>query len=134
MIATVAMHLDPEWRKTLFATLERLLDPDDWAEDFDLPSEASFSTFLRMIVYLHPTKRPGIGIAANGRVVVSWRRGEDRIVIECLELDEVRWVLSRFLEGERESGAGQTQLHRIPDVTAAYDPDPLFTDADKVLA
>src|ERR1700733_14774052 len=133
MTATIAMHLDSNWRKSLFSTLEALLDPDDWDDEFALPSEKSFSTFLRMILYLHPTKRPGIGLAPNGRIVASWRRGRGRVVIECLDNDEVRWVLSRYVEGERESGAGQVQLHRVPDVTAAYNPEPLFTNGDKIV-
>jgi hypothetical protein len=135
MTATIAMHLDTLWRQDLFATLDRLLDPEDWdADAFELPTEASFSTFLRMIIYLHPTKRPGLGLAPNGRMVAAWRKGHDRIVIECMDKDEVRWVLSRYVDGERESGAGQVLLHRVPDVTAPYDPEPLFTDGDKILA
>jgi hypothetical protein len=128
------MHLNDEWRQNLFATLEGLLDPADWDEDFELPSEKSFSTFLRMIIYLHPTKRPGIGLSPGGQMLASWRNGRDRIVIECMDNDEVRWVLSHYVEGERESGAGQTQIHRVPDVTAAYDPEPLFTNGDHIVA
>ena len=66
MVATVAMHLDSEWRLELLKTLDRLLAPDDWEKDFRLPSEQSFSTFLRMIIYLHPTKRPGLGLLIHG--------------------------------------------------------------------
>jgi hypothetical protein len=128
------MHLDPVWRQTLLSTLDRLLDSDDWDEEFVLPSEQSFSTFLRMVIYLHPTKRPGLGLSANGHFLAAWTRGEDRIVIESLANDEVRWVLSRTVQGERESAAGKILLHRVPDVIAPYDPSPLFEDGDKVLA
>jgi hypothetical protein len=134
LTATIAMHLDPVWRQTLLSTLDRLLDSDDWDEEFVLPSEQSFSTFLRMVIYLHPTKRPGLGLSANGHFLAAWTRGEDRIVIESLANDEVRWVLSRTVQGERESAAGKILLHRVPDVIAPYDPSPLFEDGDKVLA
>jgi hypothetical protein len=134
MTATVAMHLDADWRQSLFATLDRLIDPEDWAEDFDLPTEKSFSTFLRMIIYLHPTKRPGIGIAPNGNFVASWRREDDRIVIEALPDDQVRWVLSKTTEGLRERAAAQVTINRIPDVIAPYEPEALFNDGDKILA
>jgi hypothetical protein len=134
LTSKIAMHLDPGWRATLLSTLDRLLDPDDWDDEFKLPSEQSFSTFLRMIIYLHPTRRPGLGLSPNGYFLAAWTRDRDRIVIECIGNDEVRWVLSRTVDGERESGAGKVLLHRVPDVTAAYDPEPLFNDGDKILA
>jgi hypothetical protein len=132
--ATIAMHLDRTWRETLFSTLDRLLDPDDWDPDFRLPTEQSFSTFLRMIIYLHPTKRPGLGLSPSGHILAAWSWDKDRIVIECVGEDEVRWVLSRTIAGERESGAGRVQLYRVPDVIAPYEPEQLFQDGDKILA
>jgi hypothetical protein len=134
MTSTIAMHLDRSWRETLISTLDRLLDPDDWDTEFELPTEQSFSTFLRMIIYLHPTKRPGVGLSPKGHFLAAWSREKDRIVIECIGEDEVRWVLSRTVDGERESGAGKGPLHRVPDVTAPYEPERLFQDGDKILA
>jgi hypothetical protein len=130
LTASIAMYLDPEWRSKLFARLDAMLDPDGWDPEATLPSEQSFSTFLRMIIFLHPTRRPGIGITPKGHFAAAWVRSQDRIVIECLGNDEVRWVIAREVDGERETGAGKVQLHRIPDVTAGYDPQPLFNDAD----
>jgi hypothetical protein len=134
LTATIAMHLDTGWRRTLLARLDQLLDTDDWDDGFAVPSEQSFSTFVRMMIYLHPTKRPGVGLSASGHFLAAWIRGEDRIVIECLAKDEVRWVLSRTVNGERESAAGKVLIHRVPDVIAPYDPMPLFNDGDKILA
>jgi hypothetical protein len=132
--ATIAMHLDPAWRGALFATLDRLLDPEDWDPEFQLPKEQSFSTFLRMMIYLRPTRRPGIGLSPTGHFLAAWSREKDRIVIECVGNDEVRWVLSRTVDGERESGAGRVLLNRVPDVTAPYEPELLFQNGDKILA
>jgi hypothetical protein len=134
MTAAIAMHLDRTWRNALFSTLDRLLDFDDWDPEFKPPSEQSFSTFLRMIIYLQPTKRPGIGLSPTGHFLAAWSRDNDRIVIECIGEDEVRWVLSRTIDGQRESGAGRVQLHRVPEVTAPYEPEHLFQDGDKILA
>jgi hypothetical protein len=134
MTANIAMHLDPAWRTQLFASLDAMLDPGDWDEAFALPSERSFSTFLRTIIYLSPTRRPALGLSPRGNFLASWRRGSDRIVVECLPDDEVRWVLSRLVEGERESGAGKVQIHRLPEVASPYQPDSLFADGQKLLA
>ncbi|SHH25606.1 hypothetical protein SAMN05444169_6565 [Bradyrhizobium erythrophlei] len=131
--ASVGMYLDPDWRTRLFAKLDSLMDPEEWDDDFALPSEQSFSTFLRMIIYLHPTKRPGLGLSAKGHFLASWSRLDDRIVIESLANDDVRWVLSRAVGDMRESGAGKTKIYRIPDVIHPYEPDHLFRDGDKLL-
>jgi hypothetical protein len=131
--ASVAMHLDPDWRNRLFAKLDSLIDPEEWDLDFALPSDQSFSTFLRMIIYLHPTKRPGLGLSAKGHFLASWSNADDRIVIECLANDDVRWVLSRAVGDLRESGAGKTKIYRIPDVIHPYEPDHLFHNGDKLL-
>jgi hypothetical protein len=133
LAASVGMHLSPDWRVRLFAKLDALMDPAEWDEDFAVPSEPSFSTFLRMIIYLHPTRRPGIGLSSKGHFLASWTKDDDRIVIECLANDEVRWVLSHNLHGYLETGAGTTKIYRIPDVIAAYEPDELFSDGHHLL-
>lgn len=133
LAASVGMHLDPDWRARLFAKLDALMDPEEWDREFAMPSELSFSTFLRMIIYLHPTKRPGLGISANGNFLASWSNDGDRIVIESLGNDEVRWVISRSAGELRESGAGKTKIYRIPDVIHPYEPDRLFCNGDKLL-
>lgn len=134
MVAEIAMHLDPGWRSTLLQTIERLLDEDDWDPEFRLPSEQSFSTFLRMIIYLRPTKRPGVGLSPRGHFLAAWTRGTDRLIIESIGGDEVRWVISRVVNGDHETGAGTVLVHRVPDVTAPYDPEPLFNNGEKLLA
>jgi hypothetical protein len=131
--ASVGMYLDPDWRSRLFAKLDSLMDADEWDADFALPSEQSFSTFLRMIIYLHPTKRPGLGLSSKGHFLASWAKDQDRIVIECLANDDVRWVLSHSLKGYIESGAGKTKIYRIPDVIHPYEPDELFLDGHNLL-
>jgi hypothetical protein len=131
--ASVGMHLHSDWRTRLFAKIDSLMDPEEWDCDFALPSEQSFSTFLRMIIYLHPSKRPGLGLSAKGHFLAAWSKHDDRIVIECLANDEVRWVLSRAIDDLRESGAGKTKIYRIPEVIHPYEPDHLFRDGDKLL-
>jgi hypothetical protein len=128
--ASVGMYLDQGWRKKLFDKLDALLDAEDWQEDFRFPSEESFSTFLRMIIFLHPTRRPGLGMSSKGHFLASWHHETNRLVVECLGKDEVRWVLFR----PHESAAGKTQIHRIPDVTAPYEPDDFFIANDKLLS
>jgi hypothetical protein len=134
ILTAVSMYFDSAWRTELIEKLERFHDAEDWEADRELPSECSFATFLRTIIYLHPTKRPGLGLSAQGHFLASWRRGSDRIVIEFLPNDELKWVLSQTVEGDRESGAGINQIHRLPDLIAGYEPDRFFNDDEKLLS
>lgn len=134
ILTAVAMYFEPSWRNELIDKLQRLHDAEEWEDgDRDLPAELSFATFLRTIIYLHPTKRPGIGLSAQGHFLASWRRDTDRIVIEFLPNDELKWVLSQIVDGRRESGAGINQIHRLPDVIAGYEPERFFNDGEKLL-
>jgi hypothetical protein len=134
ILRAVSMYFDPAWRAELIEKLERFHDAEDWEDDREYPSERSFATFLRTIIYLHPTKRPGLGLSAQGNFLASWRRGSDRIVIEFLPNDELKWVLSQTVEGDRESGAGINQIHRLPDLISGYEPDRFFNDGEKLLS
>lgn len=134
LLTPVSMYFDQSWRRELIEKLDRFHDVEDWEDDRQFPSERSFATFLRTIIYLHPTKRPGIGLSAQGHFLASWRRESDRIVIEFLPNDELKWVLSQTVDGDRESGAGINQIHRLPDLIAGYKPDRFFNDGEKLLS
>ena len=54
-------------------------------------------------------------------------------MIEFLPSDELKWVLSQTIGGDRESGAGVNQIHRLPDLIAGYEPDRFFNDGEKLL-
>lgn len=126
--AAVAMHLDRVLRDRLFAQLDRLLGLEDWDEADELPSERSFRTFLRMLLYIKPERRPGLGLSSAGNIIASWTVGSARLTIECLPNDVLRWVLVREQEGERESAAGETVIPRLPAVLAPYSPEVWFAN------
>ena len=75
VLMPVSMYFDQSWRRELIEKLDRFHDAEDWEGDREFPSERSFATFLRTIIYLHPTKRPGLGLSAQGNFLASWRRG-----------------------------------------------------------
>ncbi len=126
--AAVAMHLDFEWRSLFFSQLDSLMDFENWEKE-DLPiTEASFTTLLRMLLLIRPARRPGLGSTSYGNIIAAWTVEKDRLTIECLPRDEVRWVLSRYLDGDRESAAGQVALSRLLAVLAPYNPERWFAD------
>lgn len=131
MTSKVAMHLDTSWRDKLFAQLDELLAADEWHDD-DLPIEASsFATFLRLILHIKPERRPGLGVSHGGDLIAAWTAGDDKLTIECLPRDVLRWVLSCEVEGERERAAGETPVPRLPDVLRSYQPQRWFNERDQ---
>lgn len=131
--AAVAMHLDRDWRAKLFQQLDNLLDVENWESD-DLPPQlASFLTFLRLLVLLRPDKRPGLGATYDGKMIATWTSGTDKLTVECLSNDSVRWNLSVTIDGEIERAAAVTPLRRLGQVLKPYQPERWFDDAKHVL-
>lgn len=122
----VAMYLSDEWRKGFFSQLDNLMDIENWEED-DIPvTGASFTTLLRMLTHIKPKRRPGLGSTSGGNIIAAWTNDKNRLTIECLPGDRVRWVLSHMIDGVRESGAGEVQLIRLQAVLAPYNPNRWF--------
>jgi len=126
LTSQVAMHLEDHWRAKLFKRLDDLLSVDNWDELDRVLVQDSFSTFLRTILVRSPRRQPALGISQRGYLLADWTTGRDSLVIEFLPKDELRWVLVRYVDGERESAAGLTPLRRLLAVLAPYDPDCWF--------
>jgi hypothetical protein len=124
------MHLDRDWRAKLFGQLDSLLALSDWQVEDAAPTIESYSTFLRMLTLLRPQRRPGLGATFDGRLIATWTVGDDRLTIECLPKDVVRWQLSATIDGERERAAGETPLPRLAAVLRPYDPGRWFQNAN----
>jgi len=127
LTSQVAMHLDREWRNKLFAQLDSLHDIEEWDPDDEPIQAASFATFLKAIVQINPQRRPGLGLSHNGYLVASWTAGKDRLTIEFLQNDRVRWVLARHRGDDVERFAGQTAVSRLIDGLTPYSPDYWFS-------
>lgn len=134
MTSNVMMHLDREWRDRLFAQLDDLLNVEDWHEDDEPLLDESFRTFLRLILYQRPERRPGLGLSHRGHLVTAWTAGADRLTLECAANDTIRWVLSCEVNGVRERAAGETHVARLPEILRPYGPDRWFADADQAPA
>jgi hypothetical protein len=124
--ATVAMHIDREWRSRLFSQLDSLLSAQDWERDDLPPTLASFSTFLRMLIFLKPDRRPGLGASSDGKLIATWSSEGDHLTIECLPNDLVRWHLSVLIDDDRERAAAVGPVQRLGAVLAPYAPGRWF--------
>lgn len=125
-IAGVAMHLSEDFRRGFFIQIDSLMDAENWEEDDKPITEASFTTLLRMLVHIKPDLRPGLGSTSQGNIIATWTKDKDRLTIECLPEDKVRWVLSRQFNGTRESAAGEILLNRLLAALTPYNPGNWF--------
>lgn len=133
-IASVAMHLDHDWRIRFFRQLDNLMDIESWDKD-DLPvTEPSFVTLLRMLLFIRSKRSPGLGITNDGNIIAAWTVGKNRLTIECRADDRVRWVVVIYDGEERESAAGEACLSRLMDVLAPYKPQRWFADEESKVA
>ncbi len=125
----VAMHLDKAWRDKLFQQLDSLHDPDEWESGDEPVQQDSFATFIKAIILIRPTVRPGLGLSHGGHLIAAWTSGKNRLTVEFLSNDRVRWVASRYPDGELEQFAGQTQVSRLLISLEPYSPEEWLFDA-----
>jgi len=116
-----AAHLNSTERAQLFRHLDSLLDAESWDSADVVITEASFNTFLRMVLFLGG-RRLALKTTSTGNMIATWTEGDGRLTIECMPEDHVRWVLVQNLDGQRESAAGETMARRLPEVLRPYDP------------
>lgn len=126
LTSQVAMHLDREWRERLFQQLDSLHDPEEWEAEDKPIQQSSFATFLKAICQIRPTIRPGLGLSHGGQLVAAWTSGKNRLTIEFMPNDRVRWVVSRYPDDEFEQFAGQTSVSRLLDGLSPYSPKEWF--------
>lgn len=127
--AQIAMHIDRQWRDRLFAQLDSLLDVNEWDEQDAPPVHNSYATFLRMLLSIKPERRPGLGAAANGNLIAAWTNGNDKLTIECLANDEIRWSIARDTDEMRVRAAGIDSLRRLSVILEPYEPQKWFRRA-----
>ena len=131
LTSQVAMHLDQNWRNKLFHQIDFLHDPAEWELGDEPLREASFSTFLKAILNIKPERRPGLGLSSEGNLIAAWTKDSDRLTIEFLPSERVRWVLSRKAEDDIERFAGETRVGRLFDGLKSFNPEHWFGDVAK---
>ena len=120
LTSQVAMHLDAAWRQKIFDQLDSLHDVGEWEKGDSPLQRESFSTFLKAIFLLRPAIRPGLGLSMRGYLVAAWTNGENRLTIEFLPRDKVRWVATVSIDGEFEHTASEMPLSMLRSRLEAY--------------
>lgn len=122
LISQLAMHMDATWRDGLFRQLDSLHDPEEWDLEDTPIQRGSFGTFLKAMLKLAPTAKPGLGASYKGHVVAAWTCGQDRLTIEFFPNDRVRWVISNLTGSGIERFAGEVPVSRLAETIQPYEP------------
>jgi hypothetical protein len=128
LTASVAMHLDRARRDKLFRQLDSLHDLAEWEEGDEPLQQSSFGTFLKAMLAVNPQRQPGLGLSHAGHLIGAWTIERDRLTIEFLPNDRVRWVLARYKEdNEPRRFAGQTPVSELTEGLAPHQPEHWFS-------
>jgi hypothetical protein len=126
LTSRIAMHLDKEWRNRLFRQLDSLHSSEEWDIETEPLQRASFATFLRSLHSIGIKRRPGLGLSYGGNLIGAWTVGPNRLTLEFLPYDSIRWVLTRERDGALDRAAGETRVSRIASVLSPYEPQIWF--------
>jgi hypothetical protein len=130
-VSRVASHLPDNFRRQLFEQLDEVHDLDDWTPGDEPASPASFATFLRTLLLLaksyQPFKWPGLGLSIRGHVLASWGTVADRLTLEFLGQDKVRWSLIRpDRESQKQTVIGECNILTLNNNLAPHAPEHWF--------
>lgn len=130
MTSGVSMHIAPDLRKKLFSQIDLLHDPDEWESDDTPINESSFKSFLSGFLQINPERGPGLGLSHAGNLIASWVSDRDSLIIEFMP-NNVRWVITRFIEDEPEYFTGHTKITRLFESLAPFDPEYWFSKKEE---
>jgi hypothetical protein len=130
LISQVSMHLGLEWLQKLFSQIDSLLDIEEWDENDPVPALETARTFIRLLLVLKVNRKPGIGISNSGNLIAAWTTEPNRLTVECLPNDRVRWIVSHVNGGEIERAVGDGRIDRLRDLLQPYEPSVWFEYAE----
>lgn len=122
----VAMRIPDMLRKQLYRQLDSVLDIEEWIEGDEPLTVGSYKTFLRLMLLMKPSVRPGLGLTSDGNLLAMWQAGEARLTIYCFADDALRYVLSHVVDGRRETHAGDASIGRLAHVISPFQPEQWF--------
>ena len=125
-MSNVAMHIGTEWRDKLFNQIDSLHDIKEWDEDDNPVNKDSFGAFIKELILLKPDNHPGLGLSFNGNVIAMWRKNNDKLIIEFLANGKAKWLVSHDVGGDVERASGISNLLRLPECIAPYNPERWF--------
>ena len=117
------MHLDRVSRDRLFAQIDALHDHAEWSEGDSQIALASYQTMIRAMIHHRMNSKPALSVMPSGNVIALWTRGAERLTVEFLPGNRVRWLVAMQSKQGPERAAGESPIERLSDVLRPYDAD-----------
>ena len=117
----VAMRLEPDTRKRVFAQLDRLHDEEEWHDSSKPVALESYKTFVRAILLNNIGGKSSLALGATGNLTAIWQGANGRLLIEFQPAERVRYLVTQLIDGHPERVAGDTAVSRLPAVLAPFD-------------
>lgn len=116
----VAMHLDSETRKRLFRQLDVLHNAEDWDQRDKTVNLESYQSLVRAIIHHSIDCRPSLALMPSGNLLAQWRDGNDKLTVEFVPGNRLRWLVQSHTEEGPERASGTSPLERLRTVLAPY--------------
>lgn len=126
LTSEVSMYLPPDFRRRLFNQIDLIHEPEDWDSDDEPVNKRSFMSFLRWYLVASPSTPPGFGLSSSGNLIAAWMLRKNKIILEFLPSDRVKWIVTRDVDGEAERASGVTKIKRLSEVLMPYGADDFF--------
>jgi hypothetical protein len=115
----VAMHLSAEERRSLFSSIDRLLDIANWEDESSQIDIEAFRTYLRFTIHAHPRRIPNLGVSSDGALLAAWRKDDRSVHVEFLRNDQCEALVKSRSERGPETIAWRGHVARLrPFITS----------------
>ena len=115
-------YIDPLVKEQLFKQIDWLLDVEDWEEEDTLANPNTFKTLMKFILNTNPVQSPYLGLADSGNIIATWINNDNKLRLECMANDCVKWFVSCVFDGKNERTYGETySLERLQAVLKPFE-------------
>lgn len=122
-VSEISMHLDKDFKSSLFKQIDNVLDQDEWDPDDKLMQRDSFKWFLKAILDLRPEKAPSLGISNKGNIFSAWVRDKNRLILEFLPNGLAKWSITLITDEFEEFSSAVVSVQLLKSKLARYQPE-----------
>ncbi|MFH1158736.1 MAG: hypothetical protein V1721_07660 [Pseudomonadota bacterium] len=116
-----ASHLDSDIKAQLFSQIDWLLNSEEWEEGDNFADTESFKTLIKFILNSNPSRAPYLGLSDSGHLLASWVSESNKLILECLPRDCIKWFVSCVFDGKKERVGGEApSLERLLAVLTPF--------------
>lgn len=122
-ISQVSMHINEDFKNSLFRQIDNLLDSDEWDPDDKLMQRDSFKWFLKAILDLAPEKSPSLGISNKGNVLSAWVKERNKLILEFFPSGLAQWSITTRTDEFEEFSSARVSVQLLKEKLAKFNTD-----------